>query len=584
MGAETSPIDRDAVEAMAEELLVKLRAESLMSFQKFTLFPLFYYAIRGFFIGFDVGVMVVIAALLNNLATMWTVRLPKYRHLAAPQYIAGLYVLVSLVSFVDGLLQSHVLWFVGLGPIMGSLTMGPRAIRTCLYVGIGVVLLSAGAEYFWPNFLIRGHPPGAVWLLRIVFITVMSAFGLLAAWHSAKQEEQIRKQREAVEAARAKVQAAADSKSEFLAAMSHEIRTPMNGILGTAQHLAGSGLDRQQMGYTRLILHSGRQLMDVLNAILDLSKIEAHKFKLRDTKVRLDRIFRDVVGEIGRSFSARRLSLTSKGGDRPVLVEGDPSRIEQVLRNLLSVVVRYAQNHPVEVELDIHGDSARFEFRIPGYQLAPDQQCVLENPALALSRGLSESQRLALIMKVSRAVVDLMGGEISVDSDGKGGTCIGWHLHKSMTDPSLELIDGGGSSVEMSSDAVVVGHRVLVVDDNEINLRVAQKQLEQLGCTVVVKRDGLEALKICETERFSAVFMDLQMPKLSGLQATRAIRESGGPNADTTIIAFTANAYDADLDALDAAGMNGHLAKPFRVEALRRLLLKLDRKEISQAG
>lgn len=562
-------------QAVAQELLRKLRHDRLAVFQKFSLFPLVYYAIRCVVIGEYAIFIGVLAALVNNLANIWLLRCSRWSDLAAPIYVGGLYVMVLVIAVFDDLLQSAALWIVILGPILAALTMGVRATKINFLISTLVVAFVAVGDFTLSDLPIRQQNPETLVVLRFVGLFTLSGFSMLANSRSAKMEHEIQARNQEREEARAKMEAAAASKSEFLATMSHEIRTPMNGILGTAQHLAGCKLDETQLGYTRVILHAGHQLMDVLNAILDLSKIEAEKFELRDSKLRLDRMFRDVVKEVSRSFSAQSLSLTRRGGNEPLLVQGDPSRIEQVLRNMLVAVVSCARNHEVEVTLDASGESPCVTVAVPGRRLDERSLDMLQDPAYALSLQSTESQRVALAMKVSHAIVKLMGGDISVKSSMPTGTSLTWCLSKGSVQEDCELTLSGGARVDSEMDCILA-HAVLVVDDNEINLRVARMQLEQMGCCVSVAKDGAQAVVLCDQVEFSAIFMDLNMPNLSGVEATRLIRQGSGPNLHTPIIAFTADAYDADLDALDAAGMNGHLTKPFRIEALRRLLSKLE--------
>lgn len=566
--------DSAQVQATAQELLVKLRADTLSVFQIFSLIPLLYYTYRTHLVGMDVAFYGVLVGLANNLANIWLLRRSPWPHLAAPIYISGLYVMVAGVAFVDNLLESPVLWFVFMGPVLAALTMGVRAVKINAGISFAVIALVAVCEFSLTGLPVREHPPAVLWIMRIVGIVMLSGFGLIASWRALKQERKIAAQNEIQEQARAKVEAAAVSKSEFLATMSHEIRTPMNGILGTAQLLAGSQLGETQQGYTTVILDSGRQLMDVLNAILDLSKIEAMKFELRDAKVRLDRVFRDVIREVGQSVYAQHVEVKAVGGQQPMMVQGDPSRIEQVLRNLLTAVVQYASGGELVVQLETQGDSARIEIRLPGQELASSELAVLEEPGLALSLRPSESQRIALAMKVSHAIVALMGGALVVESDPEQGTVLKWFLCKGALELDCELSLSTGSRLEVSVESWD-SQEVLVVDDNAINLRVARMQLEQMGCEVTVANNGAEAIERCGEIEFAAIFMDLQMPELSGVDTTKIIRSSHGPNAQTPIIAFTADAYDADLAALEAVGMNGHLTKPFRVESLRRVLSKL---------
>lgn len=575
--ALTSPTpDADPVEHSAKELLAKLYARRLMSFQVLTLPALIYYCVRGAIDGPNPTVWAVGLALINNLLTMWMSRQPKLRAFAAPQYIAGVYVLVLLSACVDGLLQSEVLWFVGLGPALSCFTMGVRAIRFNYWMGLAVILIPCAAELFWPDFILRERGPQSIAGLRVVNLVLLAGFGWLAVWHVSRQQAAMEEQNSELNRARAQVQAAAASKSEFLATISHEIRTPMNGILGTAQHLRGCPLSAPHRDHANAILDSGNKLMDVLNAILDLSKIEAGKFNLRHTSLRLDRILKEVRDEINAGDPVHPLVLQSQ--DTRLRMHGDPSRIAHVLRTLITAFSSQCPDVPLQVEANAEGPWAFIELRAPGAPLSPQSRQLLANPAMHLAKQEHDDHRVALAMKVTHEIVRLMGGQLAIASNPERGSWIRWTLarHSDALSDSVETSLGHEPSSVSLNNAKIAAHTVLVVDDNAINRRVARMQLEQMGCSVTLAKDGAQALRFCADTPFSAVFMDLQMPGLSGIETTRKIRSELGPNAHSPIIAFTADAYDADLDELEAAGMNGHLEKPFRVEALRRLLSKLD--------
>lgn len=579
MTAELSAQDEQFVEAKTEELLGNLHSKRVKSFQVLAIPPFLYYVIRDLLSGdFGLQLAMVTFALVNNVASMWTVRQAKLRHLAAPQCVLGLFIMVLLLALSDGMLQSQALWLIALGPTIACLTMGERAIKAVFVASIVVVMIPSLAEIGWPDLLLRERTPIKVFILRMVFLLLLSGFSWLACMHADRQDQWLQENNDELEAARAKAATAAASKSEFLATISHEIRTPMNGILGTAQHLSRSSLCSQETNFARIILDSGRNLIDVLNAILDLSKIESGRFTLRSTAMRLDHSVRDIVREVSRSVSAEQLSIQVINSKRPVEMLGDPSRFEQVLRNVLVSFVGYAQTQPIEVQLCADEGNARIEFRIPKLRLDTDSLTTMQDPAAILANQTSADQHVALAMKVSHDIIDLMGGELTVTSTPDKGTLAVWTL----CDASLHL--GACPSVSTSNTLEISRFdagslKVLVVDDNEINLRVARRQLEQIGCCVSVANDSQKAVDMCEQETYSIVFMDLQMPKLSGIQATELIRGGQGPNVTTPIIAFTADEFNLDLQTLEDAGMQGHLAKPFRRTELLRLLESIEAAE-----
>lgn len=566
----------------ATQLLNQLRDDRLAIFQKLTLIPLFYYAYRAFAVGMYVAFYALLVGIANNLFNIWLLKQPTGRRWAAPLYVSGFYLLFPGIACFDDFLDSPSLWFLCGGPIIASLTMGARAVKINLYACLIVILGVTIGEFTVHDLPVREHPEKAIWTMRLFVLFVLSGFGLIAAWRSHKLSREIQSKNKELESARAKAQAAAASKSDFLATMSHEIRTPMNGILGTAQHLLGSDLSEDETGYSRIVLDAGHQLMDVLNAILDLSKIEAQQFALRDAELRLDRIFKDVCNEVAGSVESQPVQLKVIPISLPTVLQGDPSRIEQVLRNLLMTMVSLGNHAVVEVELIQEKRLACIEFRVPGVCLENEARAILEEPKSALTNQPNQSQRLALVMSVSREIIELMGGALVVHADEEKGSVVRWFFYRGAKKQEREL-SVSSATADQVSVALHPAHDVLVVDDNAINRRVARMQLEQLGCKVSLAQDGEQAVAMSQQSSFSVIFMDLSMPKLDGRQATKKIRNQKGPNTHTPIIAFTADAYDANLDSLQALGMNGHLAKPFRVAALTRLLNELGLEETQQS-
>lgn len=572
-GPSQVEVEQQRVEEVAQELLSLQKARRLKSFQRLVALPLLGYCFLTLKLGLLYPFIGVVIAIVNLGLNVWMIRRPATQHLAGPFFLGGTLVLLGLACMQDGRIASPSLWVILIVPLVSALTIGSSAPRRYLWICLGALALVGLVDAFELVPVRHVYDNRALFRMRLLVLVLLSGLGLIAAWHSMKQSKRIEGQSRAIQEASEEVQAASRSKSKFLATMSHEIRTPMNGILGTAQHLAMGELDKEQRQYNEVIVASGNQLMDVLNSILDLSKIEAGKFELRDTELRLDRLFRETVAQIRQNYAAQAVELRVRGGDLPLRLRGDAIRIEQVLRNLLAVVVESAVCGPIEVQLGVEGLDAVIELASPFEVQDPQLLEVLQSPQTAMSQRPNESHRLALVMKVSQALIELMGGNFAVQCAADRHYRIRWSFPLPVCDLSQDSAPWNSQSMEVLFDSWE-GMKVLVVDDNAINLRVAKKQLEHLGCVVSVASDGEEALAHCEKTTFAIVFMDLQMPRMSGQDATRKIRSGQGPNRDTAIVAFTADAYDADLNALREAGLNGQLSKPFRVQALKRVLAK----------
>lgn len=574
-------LDEQRVEEVAQAFLAVQKLGRIKSFQRLVALPLLVYCYLSYKHGLIFPFIGVVIAILNLFVNVWMVRRPSTQHLAGPFFLAGTLVLLSLASLQDGLLQSPSLWLMMIVPLVSALTIGSSAPRRYLGICLGALALVALVDVLELLPALRVYSNRALFRMRMLVLILLTSLGLIAAWHSMKQSKKIAVQSRAIQQASEKVQAASQSKSKFLATMSHEIRTPMNGILGTAQHLSMGELEAKQRHYNDVILASGSQLMDVLNSILDLSKIEAGKFELRCSELRLDRLFRDVTAENAELYAAQGIEIRVRGGDLPLRLRGDGIRVEQVLRNLLSVVAESCVSKRIEVQLGIEGLDAVIEIATAFEEHDPLLLETLRSPQIAMAQRPNESHRLALVMKVSQALIELMGGTFSVRCGSDQHYRLRWTFPLPVCEFSQDSAPWNSQSMEIRVDSWE-GLEVLVVDDNAINVRVAQKQLEHLGCVVSSACDGEEALACCASKRFAIVFMDLQMPRMRGEEAARRIRASGGPNRETAIVAFTANAYDADLAALHDAGFDAQLSKPFRVEALKRVLAKFGRDESSQ--
>jgi signal transduction histidine kinase len=376
-----------------------------------------------------------------------------------------------------------------------------------------------------------------------------------------------------------RAEAASRAKSAFLANMSHEIRTPMNAIIGLTHLLRSGPMTPEQSDRLAKIHSSATHLLSIINDILDLSKIEADKLVLEEADFHLGSIIDHVRSVMADQAAAKGLEVVVDVVDVPVWLRGDPTRLRQALLNYCSNAIKFTRHGTVTLRgrlLEESGDQlrVRFEVQDTGIGISADK---LQGLFQAFEQADASTTRLyggtGLGLAITRRLVKLMDGESGVDSElGKGSTFWFTVRLRRATDPLPESLPG--SSVEPSKEQLRRLHggaRVLLVEDDEINQDVATAVLEAGGMQVDIASNGAEAVELARDVHYELILMDMQMPVMDGVTATRAVRALPG-RGTTPIVAMTANAYSDDRLACQEAGMNDFVTKPVNPEEFYKVL------------
>lgn len=379
-------------------------------------------------------------------------------------------------------------------------------------------------------------------------------------------------------------QSANAAKSRFLALMSHEIRTPLNGVLGLTELMRTTILDKQQSLYINNILIAGNNLMHVINDILDYSKVEAGEMTLEMLVFNPLNVVREAVDLMRVQAEAKQLKIELNILEIiPSKIYADPTRLRQVLFNLIGNAIKFTEQGTVSVSLSSGDGKLSCSVRDSGIGMSQSTLELLFEPFRQADPSTSRKYGgTGLGLMITRALIEKMQGQVHVSSTFGQGSCFSFDLPLiDVPDMGQSVIEAGYVSVNVPSltDFIeqpnISSLRILLVDDHPINLLMARSQLNKIGCVFVEEAvNGLQALQCLRTQQFDLVLMDMQMPEMDGLDATRALRMLD-LEVQPVVIAMTANAFAEDMKICKNAGMNHFIAKPVKLETLRAVLLKV---------
>ena len=488
-------------------------------------------------------------------------------------------VLTTYLFYSGGTYGIGIIWTI-ITPVFCLFMLGLRSGLVLSFLNAAACGVIHAFAHFYPHLVGVVYDDGIAFSVLTIFVVVTLIVSVYEKSQNLDKKHLAERTAFANEMAE-KAKSASASKSQFLMRMSHEIRTPLNAVLGMADLLEESPLSPEQMNFLRILQSSGQHLLGVINDILNYSGLEAHRIQLVDSPFDVH----DAAEKCSQLIAVRALEKSievafSLSPDVPQLVNGDELRFKQIIINLMGNAVKFTEHGCVSLELDVDANARlRIVVRDTGIGIPPE---IVPHLFQRFSQADSSIMRryggTGLGLAITREIVDLMGGEIHVDSQiGKGSTFTVCIPVKRVDSASVQVASSSPASGTPGRDEPLPPLRILLAEDMDVNRDMVKFFLARHPVDIVEAVNGLEARDLCARSTFDVVLMDIEMPKMDGLSAIVAIRENeaAARREPVPIYALTAHALKEQIDQCIAAGAQKVITKPVGkrelVETLRQL-------------